>query len=74
MTVGEDGRPRPRVTYHELRHTRASLALRAGVDLVTVARQLGHAGPHITATVYAHLVEDSALDAVTAAGRIDVEK
>ena len=60
---------RPRVTFHQLRHTRASLALRDGIDLVTVARQLGHAGPHITATVYAHLIDDGSLDAVTTAGK-----
>jgi integrase len=71
LVVERNGKRHPRITFHELRHTRASLALRDRVDLVTVARQLGHAGPHITATVYAHLVDDGALDAVATAGRTD---
>jgi integrase len=36
--------------------------LAAGVPLIVVSRQLGHANPHITATIYAHLLADSQLD------------
>jgi hypothetical protein len=36
--------------------------LSAGVPLIVVSRQLGHAKPQITATVYAHLLGDSELD------------
>ncbi len=57
-----DGDGRPLVTFHGLRHTAASLMLAAGVPQIVVSRQLGHANPNITATVYAHLLDDSQLD------------
>ena len=49
---------RPLVTLHGLRHTAGSIALAAGVPLIVVSRQLGHANPHVTATVYAHLLSE----------------
>lgn len=55
------------VTFHGLRHTAASIMLGRGVPLLVVSRQLGHANPHITATVYAHLLADEQLDAAAAA-------
>lgn len=61
-----DGGGRPLVTFHGLRHTAASIMLAAGVPLIVVSRQLGHANPNITATVYAHLLEDTQLDAAAA--------
>ena len=57
-----DGRFVPAVTPHGLRHTAASLMLLAGVPLLVVSRQLGHANPNITAAVYAHLLSDAHLD------------
>jgi len=44
---------------HDLRHTYATLAIQAGVPLLTVSRQLGHASISITADVYAHAVPGS---------------
>lgn len=58
---------RPLVTPHGLRHSCASIMLARGVPLIVVSRQLGHANPHITATIYAHLLGDSQLDAAAAA-------
>jgi integrase len=63
--VGADGVPL--VTPHGLRHTAASLMLAAGVPLIVVSRQLGHANPNVTAQVYAHLLADSQLDEAAAA-------
>jgi integrase len=40
--------------------------LGAGVPLLVVSRQLGHANPNITAQVYAHLIADEQLDAAAA--------
>jgi integrase len=51
------------VTPHVLRHTFATEALSRGISLPVVANQLGHANPAITASVYAHLLEDD-LDVV----------
>jgi integrase len=46
----------PELTFHDLRHCFISWLLAAGVDLVTVAAQAGHANPAITAKVYAHVI------------------
>jgi integrase len=43
------------VSFHGLRHTHASQLIDAGVDVVTIARRLGHSSPAITLQVYAHL-------------------
>ena len=40
--------------------------LGAGVPLIVVSRQPGHANPNITATIYAHLLGDRQLDAAAA--------
>jgi integrase len=45
----------PDVTFHALRHTHASQLIDAGVDIVTISKRLGHAKPHITLRIYAHL-------------------
>ena len=45
----------PKVTFHSLRHTFASAAISAGVNVVTVSRHLGHGSPTITLSVYAHI-------------------
>jgi integrase len=57
-----DPNGKPLVTFHDLRHTRASIALARGVPLITVSRQPGHARVDITAKTYAHLLEDRQLD------------
>ncbi|KAA8939262.1 site-specific integrase, partial [Mycobacterium sp.] len=53
------------ITPHDLRHTCASLAVSAGVNLLALARMLGHKDPAVTLRVYADLF-DSDLDAVAA--------
>ena len=53
---------RPKVTYHELRHTAATMMLTGGKSAVVVARQLGHRDSRITTQVYEHLMDDGLLD------------
>ena len=48
--VGTCGR---RPTFHDLRHTWATLYIAAGGDAVTAANNLGHASPAMTLNVYA---------------------
>jgi integrase len=43
------------VNFHALRHSAASLWIRAGVDVFTVSRRLGHASASFTMDVYGHL-------------------
>jgi integrase len=47
----------PRVSFHALRHTHASTLIRAGVDILTISRRLGHSGAAMTLDVYGHLIE-----------------
>ncbi len=48
-----------RLTLHSLRHTFTSLLIAKGLDVVFVSRQLGHASPAITLSVYAHLFDQA---------------
>jgi len=43
-------------TFHNLRHTAASIMLNSGMSLVEVSRYLGHSSPSVTAQIYAHLI------------------
>jgi integrase len=52
-----------RCTIHGLRHTAASRAFARGLPLIVISRQLGHSSPLVTSSVYAHLLNESQLDA-----------
>ena len=47
----------PRVSFHALRHTHASMLIRASVDILTISRRLGHSAAAITLDTYGHLIE-----------------
>ena len=53
----------PRVRFHDLRHSAASLLLAAGVELVEVSMLLGHSELRVTADLYTHLQEETAAKA-----------
>ena len=55
----------PHVQFHALRHTHASVLIRAGVDILTISRRLGHYKPSVTLDTYGHLIEGA--DAAAAA-------
>ena len=46
----------PPIRFHDLRHTAASLALSAGVNVKVVSEMLGHASTAMTLEVYAHTI------------------
>jgi len=48
----------PRIRMHDLRHTWATLALRAGVHPKVVQERLGHANIAITMDTYSHVMPD----------------
>jgi integrase len=54
----------PRVSFHALRHTHASVLIAAGVDILTISRRLGHSKPSVTLDTYGHLIKGA--DAVAA--------
>lgn len=47
----------PRLRVHDLRHTWATLALRAGEHPKVVAERLGHTTTNVTLNIYSHVVE-----------------
>ena len=46
------------IRFHDLRHTAATHALRAGRPIHEVSKMLGHADPAMTLRRYAHVLED----------------
>lgn len=46
----------PRIRFHDLRHTHASLALQAGIHPKVVSERLGHASIAITMDTYSHAI------------------
>ena len=52
--LGIDG-----ATTHDLRHTFASVALNAGMDVTVLAEILGHADASVTLRTYAHALPDA---------------
>jgi integrase len=46
----------PRLNFHCLRHTHASLLLKAGVDVKIISERLGHSSVRITYDIYSHLM------------------
>ena len=46
----------PTITLHDLRHTRATLLLKAGIPVKLVSERLGHSNPSFTVTVYQHVL------------------
>ncbi|WP_287153172.1 site-specific integrase [Candidatus Solincola tengchongensis] len=47
----------PRIRFHDLRHTFASLAIEGGVDLKSLQAVMGHANITTTAHVYGHVYD-----------------
>jgi integrase len=46
----------PAIRFHDLRHTHATLLLKAGVPPHVVAQRLGHASPALTLSIYSHVL------------------
>ncbi|MBC2713530.1 MAG: site-specific integrase [Desulfosarcina sp.] len=47
----------PRLRFHDLRHTYASLLIEQGENIKYIQSQLGHSSPTVTLNVYAHLMK-----------------
>jgi integrase len=55
----------PPIRFHDVRHTFATLALRAGVHPKVVSEIIGHANISITLDVYSHAVPSMQEEAAT---------
>jgi integrase len=47
----------PRVRFHDLRHTYASLLIHQGENIKYIQTQLGHSSPTVTLNIYTHLMK-----------------
>jgi integrase len=48
----------PRITFHELRHTYATLSLQAGIPVKTISSRLGHSSIKVTYDLYSHVIPE----------------
>lgn len=48
----------PRITFHGLRHTHASVLLYKGVSVLSVSRRLGHSNITTTQSTYLHVIKE----------------
>ena len=48
----------PKIRFHDLRHTAASLMLNHGVPVIVASKRLGHSKPSITLDIYGHLYQE----------------
>ena len=62
----------PRIRLHDLRHTYATLALRAGVPAKIVSERLGHSTISITLDTYSHVLPDMQEEAAAKVAKLVV--
>ena len=60
----------PRIRFHDLRHTFATMALQNGVDVKTVSSMLGHYSAGFTLDTYAHVTTSAKREAAKTMGSI----
>jgi integrase len=49
----------PKITFHQLRHTHASILISKGVDIASVSRNLGHSNIQTTISTYVHAFKEA---------------
>ena len=60
----------PKVRFHDLRHTFATIALQNGVDIKTVSGMLGHFSAGFTLDTYAHVTTSAQKEAAQTMGNM----
>ena len=60
----------PKVRFHDLRHTFATIALQNGVDIKTVSGMLGHYSAGFTLDTYAHVTTAAQKEAANTMGSV----
>ena len=60
----------PKVRFHDLRHTFATIALQNGVDIKTVSGMLGHFSAGFTLDTYAHVITSAQKEAAETMGHV----
>lgn len=54
-----------RIRLHDLRHTHATIAVKAGVPVKVISERLGHDSPAFTLKQYAHVIPGMQAEAAT---------
>jgi integrase len=57
MTQVKDRSGVPRIRFHDLRHSFATLSLEQGMDIKTVSHMLGHTDAGFTINTYMHVTD-----------------
>jgi len=60
----------PSLTFHQLRHTNASLLIGQGTDIATVSKRLGHSDKTITLRIYTHALKQHDREAADKLGNL----
>ncbi len=60
----------PRLSFHDLRHSFATLALQNGVDIKTVSSMLGHFSASFTLDTYTHVTTQAQINAASTMGKL----
>jgi len=60
----------PRIRLHDLRHTHATIAVKAGVPVKVISERLGHETPAFTLKQYAHVIPGMQAEAAEAVARL----
>jgi integrase len=60
----------PRIRFHDLRHTAASLMLNHGIPVIVVSKILGHSKPSVTLDIYGHLYQEMQSEAAQIMDRL----
>jgi integrase len=55
----------PALTFHELRHTHATLLLKERIPIKVVTERLGHSNPAYTMATYQHVLPGMQAEAAT---------
>jgi len=61
-------------SFHELRHTQATLLIGSGADIKTVQHRLGHSSATLTMNIYAHAIAANDRDAANTIGGMIFER
>jgi len=59
-----------KIRLHDIRHTHATIALRAGVPVKVISERLGHESPAFTLKQYAHVIPGMQAEAATLVSRL----
>ncbi len=60
----------PKIRFHDLRHTFATITLQNGVDIKTVSGMLGHFSDGFTLDTYAHVTTSAQKEAADTMGNV----